>query len=146
MLDRNFNLKIADFGFSSPADGKAGESLLRTRLGTSAYMAPEIHLGVPYSGQRVDLFTSAIIIFTMLSQRLPFRSATLADPHYYLYAVRRPEMFWEAHEEEFEDKYSDDFKDLFERMVAFNPEERPELEEVLGHEWMRGAVATEDEV
>jgi len=30
-------------------------------------MAPEIHLGKPYTGAGVDLFASAIILFIMLS-------------------------------------------------------------------------------
>jgi serine/threonine protein kinase len=50
LLDENFDLKIADFGFAGPMAGRDGSGLLNTRLGTHNYMAPEIHAGKPYNG------------------------------------------------------------------------------------------------
>ena len=43
LLDKDFILKIADFGFAGPIEGRDGSGYLTTRLGTSNYMAPEIH-------------------------------------------------------------------------------------------------------
>lgn len=44
LLDHQFTLKIADFGFAAPVEGKDGSGNLTTKLGTLNYMAPEIHL------------------------------------------------------------------------------------------------------
>jgi len=44
LLDVEFNLKIADFGFAAPTMGRDGSGYLETKLGTLNYMAPEIHL------------------------------------------------------------------------------------------------------
>jgi len=148
MLDSNFNLKIADFGFAAPSKGKTGDGMLETQLGTASYMAPEIHLGKPYSGPSVDLFASAIILFVVLTQRPPFSSANPSDPHYRLLAANRAEIFWQAHKdaEEGEDIYSAEFKDLFEKMMTLNPAQRPSLEEVLAHPWMQGEFANDGEI
>ena len=40
LLNRNFTLKIADFGFSCLMKGKDGSGKLHTKLGTQGYMAP----------------------------------------------------------------------------------------------------------
>ena len=48
LLDKNFTLKIADFGFAAPIEGRDGNGNLTTKLGTMNYMAPEIHLNQPY--------------------------------------------------------------------------------------------------
>jgi len=50
LLDENYNLKIADFGFAGPMEGRDGSGMLHTKLGTHNYMAPEIHAGKPYNG------------------------------------------------------------------------------------------------
>jgi serine/threonine protein kinase len=42
LMDDNFNLKIADFGFAGPIAGRHGDGYLTTRLGTKPYEAPEI--------------------------------------------------------------------------------------------------------
>ena len=52
LLDKDFNIKIADFGFAAPTDGKDGQGYLHTKLGTLNYMAPEIHLEAPYQANR----------------------------------------------------------------------------------------------
>jgi len=67
LFDGNFNLKIADFGFAAPIEGRDGSGLLKTRLGTESYMAPEIHLRKPYNGEAVDVFASGIILFIMFT-------------------------------------------------------------------------------
>ena len=67
LYDDNFNLKIADFGFAAPIEGKDGSGTLKTRLGTESYMAPEIHMKKPYSGSSVDLLASGIILFIMFT-------------------------------------------------------------------------------
>ena len=67
LLDKEFTLKITDFGFAAQIAGRDGTGLLQTQLGTASYMAPEIHLGKDYEGARVDLFASAIILFVILT-------------------------------------------------------------------------------
>ena len=148
MLDNSFNLKIADFGFAAPAEGRDGSGMLETQLGTASYMAPEIHLGKPYSGPSVDLFASAIILFVIMTQRPPFSSANPTDPHYRLLAANRADIFWQAHKEaeEGNEIYSPEFKDLFEKMMALNPNHRPKLEDILAHPWMQGEFATEAQI
>jgi serine/threonine protein kinase len=115
MLDASFNLKVADFGFAAPTMGRDGKGKLKTQLGTQSYMAPEIHLGKSYSGQSVDLFAAAIILFIMISQRPPFASANPKDAHYSLLAAGRGDLFWKAHDaaESGPTLYSTEFKSLF---------------------------------
>ena len=43
LLDKNHDIKIADFGFAAAIEGKDGEGNLRTKLGTLNYMSPEQH-------------------------------------------------------------------------------------------------------
>jgi serine/threonine protein kinase len=43
LYDKDYNLKVADFGFAAPLAGRDGSGYLKTRLGTESYMAPEIH-------------------------------------------------------------------------------------------------------
>ena len=51
MYDENYDIKIADFGFAAPIAGRgADDGYLTTKLGTSNYMAPEIHLKQKYKG------------------------------------------------------------------------------------------------
>jgi serine/threonine protein kinase len=42
MLDSDFNVRFADFGFAAPIQGRDGSGFLKTILGTTAYMAPEL--------------------------------------------------------------------------------------------------------
>ena len=51
LMDMNCKIKIADFGFNAPIEGRDGSGFLRTKLGTTNYMAPEILLNKPYQGQ-----------------------------------------------------------------------------------------------
>lgn len=68
LLDKDYNLKIADFGFARDLSGDQGNAKLATRCGTVPYMAPEIFLANQYSGQSVDLFAAGIILFVMVAQ------------------------------------------------------------------------------
>jgi serine/threonine protein kinase len=144
MLDANYNLKVADFGFAAPTAGRDGKSgKLHTQLGTASYMAPEIHLGKAYDGPAVDVLATGIILFVMMTQRPPFSQASPDDPHYRLLIGKRADLFWAAHEEaEGEDIYSKEFKSLFEGMLAFNPKERLTIKQVLAHPFFAGETKT----
>lgn len=50
LFDKNFDLKIADFGFAAPLAGRDGSHMQKTVLGTLGYMAPEILQKLPYNG------------------------------------------------------------------------------------------------
>jgi len=143
MLDGNYNLKVADFGFAAPTAGRDGKGKLSTQLGTASYMAPEIHLGKQYDGTAVDVLATGIILFVMVTQRPPFSQASPDDPHYRLLIGKRADLFWQAHADaEGEDIYSSEFKNLFEGMLAFNPKERLTIKQVLAHPWFSKETKT----
>jgi serine/threonine protein kinase len=147
MLDLAYYLKIADFGFAAPVEGRDKSGALHTKLGTLNYMAPEIHLKQAYSGKSVDLFASAIILFIMVAQHPPFTTAQPDDPFYRCLAANRADIFWKTHcknKPEGAGFFSEEFKDLVQSMLQLDPSHRPSITEVLAHPWMQGDTMTKD--
>lgn len=76
MLDRvNGNLKLMDFGIARVGDGS------RTRtglvLGTPSFMSPEQLAGLTVDG-RSDLYSLAVLLYQLLTGRLPHQSESMA--------------------------------------------------------------------
>jgi len=118
MLDKNFNVRFADFGFAANIQGKDGSGFLRTILGTTAYMAPELITKNIYQGHSVDLFALGIILFILYSGHPPFNSANPQDPHYRLVAEGKADIFWQQHQKHKKAGfYSEEFKDLITNML-----------------------------
>lgn len=147
LLDENFNLKIADFGFSARLDGKDGSGFLKSSLGTEGYMAPEINEKKAYIGSAVDLFSAGIILFIMYTGHPPFHKALESDPYYKLLITDRNSTFWEAHSRN-KDKnfFSNDFMNLINSILAYEPQNRIDLAELVSHPWMKGKCSTQAEI
>jgi serine/threonine protein kinase len=146
LFDAEFNLKIADFGFSILIMGRDGSGLLHTRLGTESYMAPELHMRRPYTGESVDLFAAGIILFIMISQNPPFSRAEPTDPYYRLLSSG-DSRFWTAHSRNKQPNlYSADFQDYIKRMLELDPAKRLNIQQIKAHPWYNGVTASPAEV
>jgi serine/threonine protein kinase len=75
LLDKNYTIKIADFGFAGPIMGRDGSGYLRTILGTRPYMAPELILRQRYKGGEIDVFALGVCLFIMVAGTPPFNEA-----------------------------------------------------------------------
>ena len=143
MLDDEFNLKIADFGFSSKAASN------QSFKGTRSYMAPEILIGAKYHGQMVDIFAAGIILFIMVTQIPPFQMAHPKDGWYKFVCSNRMDKFWKFHGQnqpggiEF---FSKSFIDLINWIFNFDHTTRPSLAEIKEHEWYNGPIASKDDI
>jgi WD40 repeat protein/tRNA A-37 threonylcarbamoyl transferase component Bud32 len=83
LLTRDGVPKIADFGIAKQIDVEcATADRLRTRagtvLGTPEYMAPE-HLRGNAATPMVDVYALGVILYELLTARVPFQGATFAD-------------------------------------------------------------------
>ena len=68
LVDDLFNIRIADFGYAAPIQGRDGSGTLTTKRGTESYMAPELFVENPiYHGQVVDIFSLGAILFILYS-------------------------------------------------------------------------------
>lgn len=75
LLDKEYNIKIIDFGFATDLEGREKDGYCRSLVGTTSYMAPEILNKQPYQGHVVDLFALGVILFILYAQHPPFTSA-----------------------------------------------------------------------
>ena len=98
LLDHNYDIKLVDFGFCCPLNGRDGKGFNSSYVGTPGYMAPEIIAKQHYSGEDVDLFAAAVILFIMVSGSPPFMKwAERKDDFYRLICDNRSSRFWQAH-------------------------------------------------
>lgn len=80
LIDKKLNLKIVDFGFATYKNIKK----LQSYKGTKTYMAPEIKKRQNYDGKKVDVFSTAVILFIIVNGIFPFKEATSSDVYYQL--------------------------------------------------------------
>ena len=70
-MDRNRNIKIVDFGMAAlqPAN-----KWLNTSCGSPHYASPEVIRAENYRGDKADIWSCGVILFAMLTGKLPFDS------------------------------------------------------------------------
>ena len=131
LLDDSFTLKICDFGFATENNGH-----LHDFLGTFSYMAPEIYLGRPYDGFKVDIFSLGVILLKLTTCKLGFNKAEHADENYKKIMDKSYKSFWTSVIGNAKN-LTKELKTLYVEMVSFNPKERPTIEKIFQSNWMK---------
>uniref|UniRef100_A0A8D2AL35 non-specific serine/threonine protein kinase n=1 Tax=Sciurus vulgaris TaxID=55149 RepID=A0A8D2AL35_SCIVU len=129
LLDDQGFLKLTDFGFANHSGLK--NSLLSTFCGSVAYTAPEILMSKKYSGEQADLWSLGIILYAMVTGKLPFKES---QPHRMLHLMRRGPIFQPG--------LSPECQDLIRGLLHLRPHARLDLQQVAAHRWMLPAVRT----
>lgn len=140
LLNDAFELKVADFGLAAVTEDESGApSLLRTRCGTKGYMAPEVLArNSGYQGGPADVWSAAVILFIMVAGFPPLAVAQRGDWWFDRIVNRQWVHFWKAHERSM--TFSPEFKDLLQRMFAYDSSKRATVAEVLSHPWVTGST------
>lgn len=126
LVDDQLNLKVADFGFATYKK----INKLQSYRGTMTYMAPEIKEGKVYDGKQIDMFSTGVILFIIVQGIFPFKEAKPDEYFYNLILKGKFDIYWKKVGGE---SLSEDFKDLVMKMVHYNPNKRPSIEEVKNH-------------
>ena len=79
VVDDEDNVKIMDFGLAlNTAKKSESDSTFIMGVGSPAYMSPEQIKGYPLN-QKTDLYSLGVVLFHLLTGRLPFRAANTAQ-------------------------------------------------------------------
>ena len=79
LIDEQDNVKIMDFGLAlNIAKKSESDSTFVMGVGSPAYMSPEQIKGYPLN-QKTDLYSLGVVLFHLLTGRLPFRAANAAQ-------------------------------------------------------------------
>ena len=137
LLDENNNPVICDFGFASLIEEK--DKKLTDILGTEHYCPPEIKR--PYDGFKVDSFSLGVLLFTLIFAGFGFSEAKKSNKLYKLIYMNKFEEYWKEIGKKYGkdkvDNISKEFKRLFFRLVAYDPNKRLSTEEILNDDWMK---------
>ena len=126
LLDKNENVKLCDFGFTREYEGKM--SYLQTFCGTVCYSPPEMLKGEKYAGEKVDVWSLGVILFTLLAGELPFDDDNdMVTKHKIL-----------TEEPIYSDLIPPDAKALIVQLLSKRPLLRPTLTEILASPFLAG--------
>ena len=139
LFDSDFNPIIIDFGLST--ESKDSSIKINGGRGTLPYLAPEMISGkklLILNGVKADIYSLGILLFNLITGKYCFIFANYADNLYKYIIEKNYELFWTAVKSNKTNKIlSDEFKKLYVKMVAKNPNERPSIEDILNTEWMK---------
>ena len=128
LLDADGRLKVADFGLAALYQYQGKKRSLSTCCGSPPYAAPEILS--TYDGEKVDVWSSAIVLFALCLGSTPWNEPTCQD-----------ELFKEFVESgvpqcEPWTRLSSDVLDLLKKMLSIDAGRRYTFAQVSQHPWM----------
>jgi len=138
LLDDQFTLKLADFGFSNVVC--VTHNLMFTECGTPGYMAPEVAKGKGYDGAKADIWACGVILFIMLAGFPPFQKPSNSDWWFNKLSNNKHALFWQAHSRSA--YFSDQTKDFINKILNPDPEKRITIADMKKHPWWKGATIT----
>ena len=123
LLDCKCNVKLADFGLSNNFES---EELMNTACGSPCYACPEAIAGKPYVGPKADVWSSGVVLFTLISGALPFEDSNLSALYQKILAGKFsiPEYF------------STELRELIENVLQVDPKSRFSVQKVLSSPWL----------
>ena len=132
LFDEQFNPKICDFGFAT-----FNKKELNDYLGTPSHAAPEIFLHIEdYNGFKADIFSLGVVLFFLVTCKYGFKQANKYSMNYTLIIEDHYDFFWNNALGQIQG-LSDEFKQLYFKMVSFRPENRPSIEDILNDPWFK---------
>ncbi|KAG2178823.1 hypothetical protein INT43_001669, partial [Umbelopsis isabellina] len=125
LLDKNEHIRICDFGFGKVCDD---QQLLTTYCGSPFYAAPEMVTATPYTGPKVDIWSCGVILFAMISGKLPFQCENM------------PDLFKKISIGAYNVPHSIKASPaaLIARMLCVKPGDRASAQDILDHAWLSG--------
>ena len=122
LMDTKGNLKLTDFGWSALNNNR----LRQTYCGTVDYMAPEMSSGKPYD-YKVDIWSLGVLLYEMTQGNLclyqgkpPFEGSTSEEKQT---NIKNQAILPIV-------EVSDSCKDLIERLLSFDPNKRPSIDDI----------------
>jgi 5'-AMP-activated protein kinase catalytic alpha subunit len=122
LLDHKNNIKIVDFGLSNTYKQ---DELLKTACGSPCYAAPEMIAGKKYVGLSVDIWSAGVILFAAVCGYLPFEDPNTSQ--LYKKILNGDYVFPKF--------ISNLCKDMIQKILCTDPENRLGIEEIRKHEW-----------
>lgn len=124
LLDEFDNVKISDFGLSKIIEEN---TLTSTPCGSPCYMSPESLSGKPYDGMASDIWSLGVILFAMLTGRLPWT-----------HRKNQKLLFQQIREGDYKIplNLSSACRDLIYCMMCTDPSKRISIDEIRSHPWV----------
>lgn len=124
LVDKNYNLKISDFGLAKSCESN---TLLDTICGSPMYMAPEIMKYRQYD-TKADLWSLGIIFYQMLTGKPPYTANNHAE---LMENIEHKSIIFPM-----SIKISNSAIDLLTKLLKKISKERMTWEELFAHEWL----------
>ena len=136
IFDNEFEPIIIDFGLSKKIKDDKNEILQYIgKTGTIQYECPEMWEIGKYTGVEADIFSLGVLLFNLISTKCGFGKATNNDPYYSLIINGNYIQYFDIFKNIINVELSENFKDLYTKMIAYEPKNRPTIEEILAHPW-----------
>ena len=119
-LTGKMELKLGDFGLAKKLSFR--DEKISERVGTPAYMAPEILENMGYSLE-VDIWSLGVIMYYLIIGKLPFNKPNQEDIKRVSYTFPKKAIISRA------------AKSLIEQILVKDPKERPSLKQILRHDF-----------
>ena len=139
-FDNKFEPCLIDFGFANKIKYENDTKIdYEYELGTRPFKCPEMWEEViKFNGDKADIFSLGVVLIILISGSYGFLTSKKTD-RFYKYIIENTKEAYENYWKEVIDQTninpSDDFKKLYIKMVAYNPNERPTIDEILKDVW-----------
>mmetsp|Transcript_927 Transcript_927/g.2921 ORF Transcript_927/g.2921 Transcript_927/m.2921 type:complete len:396 (+) Transcript_927:313-1500(+) len=130
-----YHVKLSDFGLSNYSGAP-----MRTRVGTPYFVAPEVLKGHTY-GTAVDSWSCGVVLYNLLSGKLPFDSEEEPEKIFRLILDGKftfPDREWE--------NISRDAKRLIKDLLVVDPEKRLTIKGALKSRWLSSSSLSESNI
>lgn len=122
------DLRMGDFGISKVLDSTLG--CAKTFVGTPFYISPEVIMEKPYRWP-ADVWSMGCIVFQLCAQKVPFEAQNIRGLVQKVTKGPLPEL---------PAPYSKELREVFNKMLIRNPEERAKVEDIIGTELFQKTV------
>ncbi|ORZ32970.1 kinase-like domain-containing protein, partial [Catenaria anguillulae PL171] len=123
LLTKTNQIKLLDFGLANFYDPHAH---LHTFCGSLYFASPELISAQPYTGPEVDAWSLGVVLYVLVTARVPFDAPTLPELHA---KIKRGNPQFPPH-------CSPALVDLLRKLLTVDPRTRATVHEAAQHPWL----------